>query len=37
MHLLARTESVRHRLGRALEILGSLAVLVFGLLTLLRA
>jgi ABC-type nickel/cobalt efflux system permease component RcnA len=37
VQLLSRTESVRHRLGQALEIGGSLAVLGFGLWTLLRA
>jgi nickel/cobalt transporter (NicO) family protein len=37
MALLSRTERLRYRLGRALEVLGSLAVLGFGLLTLLRA
>jgi ABC-type nickel/cobalt efflux system permease component RcnA len=37
VQLLSRTENVRHRLGRALEIGGSLAVLGFGLWTLLRA
>jgi hypothetical protein len=37
MALLSRTERLRHRLGRALEVLGSLAVLGFGLLTLARS
>jgi nickel/cobalt transporter (NicO) family protein len=37
MALLSRTERLRYRLGRALEVLGSLAVLGFGLLTLARA
>jgi ABC-type nickel/cobalt efflux system permease component RcnA len=37
MALLSRTERLRHRLGRALEVLGSLAVLGFGLWTLARA
>jgi ABC-type nickel/cobalt efflux system permease component RcnA len=36
MALLSRTEGLRHRLGRALEIGGSLAVVGFGLLVLLR-
>jgi nickel/cobalt transporter (NicO) family protein len=36
MVLLARTESLRHRLGRGLEIGGSLAVIGFGLWTLAR-
>jgi ABC-type nickel/cobalt efflux system permease component RcnA len=35
--LLSRTESLRQRLGRTLEIGGSLAVIGFGLLTLARA
>jgi hypothetical protein len=37
MALLSRTERLRHRLGRALEVFGSLAVLGFGLLTLARS
>ena len=37
MRLLAQTESVRHKVGLALEILGSLAVLGFGAWTILRA
>jgi ABC-type nickel/cobalt efflux system permease component RcnA len=37
MALLSRTERLRYRLGRTLEVLGSLAVLVFGLWTLARA
>ena len=37
MALLARTERLRHRLGVALEVLGSLAVLGFGLWTLVRS
>jgi len=37
MALLSRTEWARHRLGRALEIGASLAVIGFGLLTLVRA
>ena len=37
MALLSRTERLRQQLGRALEVFGSLAVLGFGLLTLLRA
>jgi ABC-type nickel/cobalt efflux system permease component RcnA len=36
VQLLSRTESVRHRLGQALEIGGSLAVLGFGIWTLVR-
>jgi ABC-type nickel/cobalt efflux system permease component RcnA len=36
MALLSRTEGLRHRLGRALEVGGSLAVIGFGLLVLLR-
>lgn len=37
MALLSRTERLRHRLGRALEVFGSLAVLGFGLLTFARS
>jgi nickel/cobalt transporter (NicO) family protein len=37
MALLGRTERLRHRLGQALEVFGSLAVLGFGLLTLARS
>jgi nickel/cobalt exporter len=37
VQLLSRTESVRHRLGQALEVGGSLAVIGFGLWTLFRA
>jgi hypothetical protein len=37
MALLNRTERLRYRLGRALEVLGSLAVVGFGLWTLARA
>jgi nickel/cobalt exporter len=37
MGLLSRTEPLRERLGRALEIAGSLAVIGFGLITLVRA
>ncbi|HSA79704.1 MAG TPA: hypothetical protein VLE23_02710 [Geminicoccaceae bacterium] len=37
VQFLARTENVRHKIGRALEIGGSLAVLAFGCWTLLRA
>ncbi|MND09097.1 hypothetical protein D3C83_321800 [compost metagenome] len=37
MALLSRTERLRYRIGRALEVLGSLAVLGFGLLTFARA
>jgi len=37
MALLARTERVRHGIGLALEVVGSLAVLGFGLWTLFRA
>jgi ABC-type nickel/cobalt efflux system permease component RcnA len=36
MALLSRTEALRHRLGRALEVGGSLAVIGFGPLVLLR-
>jgi hypothetical protein len=37
MQFLARTETVRHKIGRALEVGGSLAVLDFGCWTLFRA
>jgi nickel/cobalt exporter len=37
MALLVRTEDLRHQIGRALEVLGALAVLGFGLWTLARA
>jgi ABC-type nickel/cobalt efflux system permease component RcnA len=37
MALLSRTERLRHRLGRTLEVGGSLAVIGFGLLVLLRS
>jgi ABC-type nickel/cobalt efflux system permease component RcnA len=37
MAFLARTETVRHKIGRTLEIGGSLAVLGFGLWTIVRA
>lgn len=37
MVLLARTEGLRHQIGRALEVLGALAVLGFGLWTLARS
>lgn len=37
VNLMSRTERLRHRLGQALEIGGSLAVLGFGIWTLLRA
>ena len=37
MALLVRTEGLRHQIGRALEVLGALAVLGFGLWTLARA
>ena len=37
MALLSRTERLRHRLGRALEVFGSLSVLGFGLLKLDRS
>jgi ABC-type nickel/cobalt efflux system permease component RcnA len=37
MALLSRTERLRYRIGRALEVLGSLAVLGFGLLTFARS
>jgi nickel/cobalt transporter (NicO) family protein len=37
MQFFARTETLRHRLGRALEICGSIAVLGFGLWTTVKA
>ena len=37
MAVMSRTERLRYRLGRALEVCGSLAVLGFGLLTIFKA